>query len=424
MGDMRHFSRIAVASFGCLVLLAAPACADITWEQADQIVQTFQARAARGALQQPTLVTPNTGGGYQLDPPEIHQDIWTVWLGNAMCVLRRSDGKIEHFVLHPDVHPELDDTYTSRPALPLSQILAIANEYLVLAGWTDTYQLHTVEVQFPDRLQDACYRLHLRAVREGAVLLDYVELELEPTTGFLRRLASVQPPSWPVNLTPATTADAARTVIADYALSAKGISTLIENDPVVLGVWRPQTWPGKTDIFLTPEQIQMGLNYQGMLVYSGSFWDEDTFEARWGFSRKRFTAHVDALTGQLLNLDYEDDWPFGGDSAPSKTKRTRLAWDLYPGPTTVLTGKTSARVADGDVVNVYAPAKAPVGIPFILNRARLTFTCRYDRASGLLWRQQGSRRVYGKPNKSLRAAILRVLKAPAPWLKPRCRTKA
>ena len=191
--------------------------------------------------------------------------------------------------------------------------------------------------------------------------------------------------------------------------STYGVTSTTESDPVVLGVWRPQTYPNPTDFFLTPDQIQMGLNYQGMLVYSGSFMDQATYDPNLGLSKRFFTAYVDAQTGTLLRLDFNDEWPLGASAKHRGLVIAPLSWDWAPGPTAVFAGKKTAEAPAGDVLSASAPGKMHAGIPLFLHRARMTVMCRYDRASGLIWQDRPGPRCYGRPNKALRAAILKVL---------------
>lgn len=309
----------------------------------------------------------------------------------------------------PDDHPELKNTYPLQPVLPLTQIMTLADGYLASAGWPDTYTAYKVTQQFPEELGYARYGLEMHAMRGAAMVLDPIYMDFEPTTGFLMRLARYgDPPSTPANMTPAITPDAAMAVISAYALSAHGISALVDYQPPMLALWRPVAGPSNPDCFVTSAQAQMGQNNQGMLVYYGHFGDQAMYDPNRGLSYQSFNVYVDAQTGLLLDMDFSTGWGFGGKARGTKIVHGPLTWDWATGPTTAFTAKKSSKALAGDILSASAPAKAPVGVPLCLTRGRLTLVCRFDAASGLVWQTQGAKRVYGKPNKELLKAILKV----------------
>lgn len=125
--------------------------------------------------------------------------------------------------------------------------------------------------------------------------------------------------------------------------------------PFVLGLWRPKANPNNPNCFLSPAEIQMGRNNQGMLVYYGYFGDQATYNADAGLSYHRFYAYVDAQTGALLDVDYTTGWGLGLTVGSKNKVRGPLSWDWAPGPTTVSTAGFSAKAALGDVVSASAP---------------------------------------------------------------------
>ena len=404
---MRTRQRLLLLAAGAIAIAGASGRADVTRDQAQQTGFTFGMLAVNGAS---SLVTLDTLPWPDRVTAPDWPDQWVFGSMSGLCDVRKSDGKIMDFILHPDSHPELRTTYPSQAVLPLAQITALANAYVAAAGWTDTYTVYKTTLVFPDELGDARYMLELHAMRGGAMVLDSVDVDLEPTTGFLMRFGiASDPPSTPASVTPAITPDAAMAVVSSYALSAHGISSLLAFEPLVLGIWRPTAWSPNPDCFLTPAEIQMGQSNQGMLVYYGYFGDQASYSADHGISYDRFHVYVDAQTGLLLDMDYTSGFGLGPAATSKPRAHAPLSWDWAPGPTTAFTAKRSAKAPAGDVLSASGPAKAPAGVPFYLRRGRLTLRCRFDSTSDLVWMTQAGKRVYGRPNKELLKAIVRVM---------------
>lgn len=406
---MQTHNRLAVVAAVGLLLAATTARAQVTRDQAVQIAYAFAQMAANGALSQPTLVT--------VDPPPWSDELgigqvpgcWSFQFVNGLCDVRQSDGRIVGFAMSPDSHPELRDTYPLLPVLPLPQVTALANSYLAAAGWPDTYTVYQTQELFPADLREAMYTLEMHAMRGAAMVMDPIYMDIEPTTGFLEDLSTVgDPPSAPQNMTPAIAPDAAMGVISNHAYAAHGLAGLVAVRPLVLALWRPVADGFNPDNFLTLAETQMGENNQGMLIYYGYFADQATYDPNTGLSGYRVACFVDAQTGSLLVMNYSAYPGLGASVGRRKRVRGPPAWEWGPAPTTALAGKLLAKAPEGDVLSAGAPAGRPVGVPFCLRRAKLVLACRFDQASGLVWRAGKGARVYGRPNKELLKAILEV----------------
>jgi hypothetical protein len=281
-----------------------------------------------------------------------------------------------------------------------ARIAELIARYYRAAGYRRDVRVKRVHPT-KDTLERAVLAVEADELWEG-IPIGGITISLRPVTGRLQGVSvtrQIAPPDHGRNVAVVGEPIAGDAMMASLFSVTNTPEAQFEERPQ-LRVMLPRASDGLLVDNLAPAHRAAAERGQGILVYYARVADRSSWWDRYGGYVRQYHVWADARTGQVFRLRS------AGTPGGSFTTRDRSLARLDLGPAEMtLVGPKRLTVRSAKVVAASAPSEESNGVALTLNVDKVWMPVRFSLKSGLLWFERGGKRVYGKPNKPLLAAL-------------------
>jgi hypothetical protein len=385
---------------------------DITQQQASTTITAFKTIACNGYYTSSVLINPTYDNYVYSDDFAIRNPLtfYNMSHGDGYCCISKSTGKIGFYCTEitfgndTNISNVADQNYPSHSTLSQSTVIALAQQYIADAGWTGTYQAHSVKFYHVNKINQDIYALDMRLVVSGVAVENPIRIEIEPTTGTLMFFNFPEVlTQLPSNLVPSISVTDARATMLSRLSQDLGITSPLEIDVVELQAALPKVEEGNTYCTFTTDDRSLAASNQGKLLYHATF-------RPGSLVGESVEVLVDALTGDFKTYVFH---PYEHVLMGSRQKSyPGMFWNWGQGVTTIMSGKASSQIANADISDVNVVNGPKKGVKMFIQRGRLSVQCEFDPRSKLIWFTRDQVKRYGRPNQALLKALLHLAVAP------------